>query len=201
MRTLSYACAAVLAAAVAAPTARAATPDVISGGCYFDTTSHRPIADGRSYGVIGDVSATWTGTTPPAPIGATVTCWIDINGVPAPGTTHSYGDAGAVPGVQAGSDPVSFVATDRDFVALCHSVTFADGTTQSDCAVSGGPQFPPQVVADLLDTATGITCRQLGALAGSYPGGVVIDPTGDVAVPDPLGLGLDPVYDCPPYAG
>jgi hypothetical protein len=41
-------------------------------------------------------------------------------------------------------------------------------------------------------------CPVLSHLAGNYPGGLSIHPDGDVYVPDPLGLGLNPVYDCPP---
>lgn len=145
---LAVAAAAVLAAGglVVAP-AGATSSDVMHGGCYFDT-SPRYTGD-TMVGVIGDASVTTTGDSPPAPIGATVTCWIQVNGTPAPGTRHSYGDAGGVPGIQAGSDPLVFDATKTDDVALCTSVVFADGFTDGNlCPPIDTIQIPPQTVVD-----------------------------------------------------
>src|SRR5579885_1693238 len=101
VRAALVALAAALAAAavVAPPGVAAAAPDVLTGGCFLDTATDQPFANGETYGVIGDISTSRTGDTPPAPIGATVTCWIEIHGVVAPGTTHSFGDIGPAPGV------------------------------------------------------------------------------------------------------
>jgi len=195
-----------------APAAHAESSNVFYGGCYYDTLGQPayPAADPTVYtGVIGDKSETFVPGTPPMPIGATVTCWIEINRVVAPGTTHTYGDVG-VPGVQAGADPVSFTAGAADEVDLCHTVDFADGTSLSECVGPVYIQVPPECPlfgCDILGTINRIiiadvdpvACPELAKLAGSYPGGVTIDPTGDVFVPDPLSLGLNPIYDCPPY--
>jgi len=147
------------------PAARAGTPDVVYGGCYFSTDSQPTVTGDVQTGVIGDASVTASGDSTPQPIGATVTCWIEVNGVTEPGTTHSYGDLGGIRGVQAGADPLSFAAYGSDMVEVCESVTFADGTTQAACPVSApsedtcaGPvggggsfQFPPQQTEDLLN--------------------------------------------------
>jgi len=194
-----------------APAAHAANPDVFHGDCFYDVVEHPPATGDDLYtGVIGDRSRTTTGDFPPAPIGAIVTCWIEINGVVAPGTTHSYGDIAGIPGVQAGADPISVTAVAGDWWMLCHRVDFADGTTQSECESPVNIQIPPECplgTCDLIGTINRlfikvidpVVCPALAQLAGSYPGGVTIDPTGDVSIPDPLGLGINPVYDCPPY--
>ncbi|MDQ1745759.1 MAG: hypothetical protein QOD07_22 [Frankiaceae bacterium] len=134
---------------LAVPGAFATSPDVMHGGCYFDTV---PATADSYVGVIGDQSATTTGGSPPAPIGATVTCWIQVNGFAAPGTTHSYGDVAGEPGVQHGQDPVAFTAQPGDYVGLCWSVAFADHTTADDCSVDASPQFPPQPVVDVVNS-------------------------------------------------
>ena len=189
--------------------AGAASTDQIHGGCFFDTNSQATATNGSYVGVIGDHSVTTTGATPPAPIGATVTCTITVNGAGV--VTKSYGDVGGVAGVQAGSDQISFTAADNDLVALCETVNYADGTsTGPDCSPSTSLQIPPQQVIDALDTVFNtlddaqktitdpIICPALASHAGSY-GPITIDSTGDVTGPDPLDLGLNPYFDCPPY--
>ncbi|MDQ1745760.1 MAG: hypothetical protein QOD07_23 [Frankiaceae bacterium] len=207
MRRLSLAALAAVVLALVVPAGHAAAPDVMHGGCFVDTLSKSAAGSNENVGAIGADSVTTTGDFPPAPIGATVTCWIEVNFVEAPGTRFHYSGFGA----QAGIDPVSFVATDSDFVEGCESVRFADGTTDSGCPIGGGdPQIPPQFVLDWLNavfddlTAAEIAyvdpavCPALVAAAGSY-GPVTIGPDGDVFLPDPYDLGLTPVYDCPPY--
>ena len=193
---------------LAVPPAGAAGGDVTHGGCFFDTMAQPSYPHANpavNTGVIGDLSTTKS-TETRMPIGATVTCWIDVNNVEAPGTRFSYsGD-----GVQAGVNPVSYVANDWDWVVRCQEVTYADGTT--DPATCPDPieiQIPPECIAscDILGTidqfivyaVDPVVCPALSKLAGSYPGGVTIDPTGDVTVPDPLDLFDGPAYDCPPY--
>jgi len=209
MRRVLLASVAVGASVLFAPTAHAGNPDVFRGDCFYDVTDRPPAPDDDVYtGVIGDRSTTMTGDSPPTPIGATVTCWIEINGVVAPGTTHSYGDVAGIVGVQAGADPASVTADVGDSWELCHRVDFADATTQSECEAPITIQVPPEcggcsvigIVLDAWETYLDpVVCSELAQRAGSYPGGVTIDPTGDVTVPDPLSLGLDPIYDCPPY--
>ena len=103
------------ASMLGAPTAHAGNPDVFRGDCFYDTIEGPPNTGDAAYvGVIGDRSITTTGDFPPTPIGATVTCWIEINGAVAPGTTHSYGDIAGIPGVQAGADLVTLSAVPGD---------------------------------------------------------------------------------------
>lgn len=194
------------------PAAGASADDVVHGGCFFDSGTDL-VTGPHEVGVIGDVSVTTTGDIPPAPIGATVTCWLLADGAVVPGSTHTYGDIPGHPGMQAGSDPASVTTTGPDDrPVVCESVTFADGTSTPadlDCPGFAGPEFPPQVVWDTFnevgscsDFVTScfdlVACPVFVQLAGDYPGGVSIRPDGDVYLPDPLGFGLDPVYDCPP---
>lgn len=199
------------ASAFVVPTAHAVSPDVIHGGCTYDSATRPSTDPGGNVGVIGDVSATTDASG--KPIAATVSCWIDVNGVEAPGTRFGY----AGTGVQVGANPITFATSNTDEIQLCTSVLFADNTTTGDeCLVSDGPEFPPQVVWDEFDAVAGVIdavegcdashqqcsvlCPRLELLAGSY-GPVTIGPDGDVVVADPLGLGLNPLYDCPPYGG
>jgi hypothetical protein len=188
------------ASLLAAPAAQAATTDVIYGGC-FDNTLSGPSNDGVNTGVIGDVSATTDSAG--VPIGATVTCWIEVNSVEAPDTRFSYSGFG----VQAGSNPISYTSFDVDTVKTCQEVAYDDGSANTSCSpVTVVHPVPPEC-CDLVETvfdalATYVdpaVCPALAGLAGSYPGGLAIQPDGDLYVPDPLGLGLGPVYDCPPY--
>ena len=184
---------------VPVPSAQAARPDVIHGGCFLETVAD-PSADGTQVGVIGDLSVTRTGAIPTMPIGATVSCWIEVDGVEAPGTRFSYSGLGA----QAGADRISYTAADSEIVAECQSVTFADGTTQAlPCPAPLGPFYlPPRSVTELLvelfDFADALVCPALAAGVGTY-GPVTIAPDGDVYLPDPFALGINPFWDCPPY--
>ena len=192
-----------VAALLAAPAAHASgNYDTIWGGCAFATDA--TASGGDTYvGVLSDFSVSTTGLVP-VPIDATVTCSIQVNGVDAPGTVHTYGDGTTA--VQAGADPVSYTAGASDIVWLCEIDHFADGTTLTDrCGPTFGDQFPPQRVIDLVNfvfvsAVDPAACPALVKLAGNYPGGLTIAADGDVSVPDPLDLGLNPVYDCPPYA-
>lgn len=182
--------------------AHAGGPDRIHGGCSYETVK-KPTTDEYD-GVIRDRSITTDGDG--APTGATVTCWIDVNGVEAPDTRFSYTGSG----VQAGANQISFTAGDTDWVTLCRAVTYADGSTEpTECAGPVVIQIPPEciVTCDIIGTLDRLivyavdpaVCPALLRLAGSYPGGVTIAPDGDVYVPDPLILFDGPVYDCPPY--
>ena len=199
MRRLLLVAVLLCSGAFVAPAAHAARPDVIHGGCFFDTVAD-PSTAGGQIGVIGDVSITRTGAIPTVPIGATVSCWIEVDGVEALGTRFSYSGFG----VQAGVDRLSYAAADDQIVGGCESVTFADGTTQTyPCPQPLGPFYvPPQPVTELLgeffDFADPLVCTALSGAAGTY-GPVTVRPDGDVYVLDPLSLGLNPLYDCPPY--
>jgi len=192
-----------------APAASAAGGDIIDGGCFFNTDQQATLTGGANVGVIGDYSLTQDASG--LPIDATVSCQIQVNDVPAPGTTFSYSG----PGVQAGADRVSFTSAPEDWINLCQRVQYADGTDTGwvcpgpeHCFIEGPPCFPP-LVNVLLDLVSGVVndafvtvidpqvCPVLVANAGTY-GPVTIASDGDVYVADPLGL-VGQVYDCPPY--
>jgi len=194
-----------------APAASAAGGDIIDGGCFFNTDQQATLTGGANVGVIGDKSLTQDASG--LPIDATVSCQIQVNRAPAPGTTFSYSGFG----VQAGVDRASFTAGPADSVNLCQRVVYADGTDTGwvcpgveHCFIEGPPWpcLPPAVNA-LLDLVNGVlndafttiidpqVCPVLVANAGTY-GPVTIAPDGDVYVLDPLGL-IGVAYDCPPY--
>jgi hypothetical protein len=154
--------------------AHADGPDHVHGGCSYDTVE-KPTTNEYD-GVIRDRSITTDGTG--APTGATVTCWIDVNGVEAPDTRFSYTGFG----VQAGANQISFTAGDTDWVTLCRAVTYADGSTEpTECAGPVVIQIPPECIlgCDIVGTLNRfivyavdpVVCPELVTLAGSYPGG------------------------------
>jgi len=189
---------------VGGATAHAAGPNVVHGGCFLEQIGTDGLSGDTHAAIIGDRSVTTDASG--LPIDATVSCWVAVNGAEAPGTRFSYSG----PGVQAGADRTSYVAGFTDTVSLCQSVAYADNTTDSTCYVDASPQIPPQAVDDFINylftfvdpmplPVDAIVCPLFGALAGEYPGGLVIDVTGDVTVPDPFGGGTIRLYDCPPY--
>jgi hypothetical protein len=196
--------------ATATPAAHATTSDLIFGGCSYNTDQNDTVTGPDTYvGVVDDASATVDSAG--TPVAATVSCQIRVNDVAAPGATFSYSGLG----VQAGANSVSLTAAPTDVVDLCQRVVYADLTdtgwvcpTTDRCFVNA-PCFPPGVNT-LLDLVSGnvnnaftstidpALCPVLAAHAGSY-GPVTVAPDGDVYVPDPVGLGLNPIYDCLPY--
>jgi len=189
-----------------APASAAFGSDSIQGGCSFNTNQNETLTGGRNAGQISDLSVTTDATG--APTFATVSCWVIVNGVEAPGTRINAAGIG----VQAAVATVSF-ASDDDWVALCQQVVYGDGTVDTDCPIDHDWNLPPRSVIDILDAVFGVVnaafvayvdpvaCPVLVQLAGSYPGGVTIAPDGDVHVTDPLNwLGETLVQDCPPYA-
>jgi hypothetical protein len=181
--------------------------DTHHGGCFFNTDENAVATNSQNQGVIGDLSVTVDGNNQPT--GADVTCTITVNGIPQVSKTYSGNP------VQAGSDQVVFTASDTDAVQLCQTITYADHSTESSCGDATSQQIPPQQVIDALngifDTLTAfeistvdpIVCPVLvtlhGVTGGGVPGVVEIHADGDVYVADPLSLGINPVYDCPPY--
>ena len=183
-----------------------AAGDLIQGGCGFITDDVGTLNGGNIEGVIYDASATLGPTG--VPTGATVECWVAVNGVKQDST-----DLVATGfGVQANAKQISFATSAGDIIEEIQCVTYADGTTEpctGPCTCDA--QIPPQGVIDLYDAVSAdvnrdkdavvdpVVCPLLVKLAGSY-GPVTIAPDGDVYVPDPLDLFGGPVYDCPPYS-
>lgn len=144
---------AVAATMLVTPVAHADNGDTIHGGCFVDSYATPPPYGSANAGVIGDESASTTGQ-PPAPIGATVTCWLQVNGVDLTSTRHTYGDGTSA--VQAGTDPVTYTAGPTDSVGLCERDDFADGTSATTCFALGDDiQVPPQFVLDLTQEVLG----------------------------------------------
>jgi hypothetical protein len=209
MRMMLIAGLALSTGAFVAPAGHAATPDTIKGGCFFNTV--QVTTAGGYVGYIGDVSVTRDGSG--LPTGATVSCWLAVNGVEAPGTRHTYGDMSSP--VQAGIDLTSYTISPYDDVAECEYVVYADNTTSStDCPPIDTIEIPPQKVRDLLVAieriaqgaicadgpadVCAIVCPQLQTLAGDY-GPLTITPDGDVVLVDQYYIGYNPIFDCPPY--
>jgi hypothetical protein len=183
--------------------------DTLKGGCGFDTNQHAVITNGQNQGKIYVLAASQEASGTPST--ATVSCWIDVNGVAQAGTTLTV----TANGVIAGQADITFASVTGDTITECQQVTFADGSTWTakdgnvgvDCPAA--TEITTQPVVDVLnavfDALNGVLigldptiCGVLQKLAGNYAGVLVIDPTGDVTVNDPLGL-VGKVYDCPPY--
>ncbi|MBV9097007.1 MAG: hypothetical protein JO079_03020 [Frankiaceae bacterium] len=182
--------------------------DSTVGGCTFNTDENQIATGGQNVGEIADLSITTDANH--APIGATVECWIVVNGVKVDSTDLVASGFG----VQANAKQITFTAASYDTVQLCQTVRYADGTVEPPCdepCGGAGCPFPPQWVFDVVDTVfTTLTdlelqhvdpalCPELVKLAGTY-GPITIAADGDVYVPDPLTLFGGPVWDCPPYA-
>ena len=193
-----------MVAGSAPPATASPAGDTIYGGCSFDTEEQAIVTGGQNVGVIADTSVTTDAAN--RPIGATVECYIEVNGIKQPSTDLLASGNG----VQANAKQISFPAYDYDTIWVVQCVTYADGSTDpcmGPCACE--VQIPPQQVIDLLNKVTGpvnaawiqyvdpVVCPQLVKLAGNY-GPVTIAADGDVSVNDPLGM-LGMLYDCPPY--
>ena len=181
--------------------------DAIHGGCSFNTDSNQTATQGQNEGVIDATAILLTSANTPD-AGASVHCKIQVNGVDAPGTQLDVSANAA--GIVQGQAQISFDDQDGTLPsALCEKDDWGDGdTTGWVCRASIVVQIPPQEVIDLLDalfigTIDPLVCPvlvQLGqATGGGVPGVLEIRADGDVYVADPLGLGLNPVDDCPPY--
>jgi hypothetical protein len=164
------------------------------GGCTFNANSQAQVTQPNTY--VGYLAARVTTTHADAPHAATVDCYLYVNGV---AVDHLF-VAGTPAGVEAGAKTTTFVAAPADVVSLCTTVTYNNGSGPVDtfCGNAITIQIPPQAVIDLLNgTLDPLLCPILASLAGTY-GPITIDNTGDVTInPDPLGL--NPIYDCPPY--
>lgn len=187
----------LIGSVLSAPAAHAAA-DTIDGGCVVAVADLHSVTNFATNGFLIDASVTRDDGG--MPIGATVTCWIQVNGVESAGTRF----ASSGPGVQVGLNQVVFVLDQTDSVAVCERVAYADGTTTSSCAAPSEVGVPPQLIFDTIHSAfvavDPVVCPVLAANSGNYPAGVGLSSTGDVVLTDPLDLlGTLVVYDCPPY--
>jgi len=176
----------------------------IFGGCFFVAIRSADITNFATEGFEGEVSVTTDSSNRPTT--ATVTCWIDVNGLKQPNTTITATSTGVQVAVPA---QIAVVAGDSDIISECEAVTYADFTTQpTTCTPATESQLPPQAVYDALnlvlaDFVDPIVCPELVNIGirihGGIPGVLTIGPDGDVSVIDPFGDGINPIYDCPPY--
>lgn len=178
----------VMASAGPATVAHADQGDTLRGGCAFDSDQNdTTLNNGQNRGVIYDLSVSQEASGGPS--GATVACWIDVNGSEYPGSrVVASGN-----GVQANSARIAFVAGELDVVAMCQQVTFDDGSTwdspegtNPDCPVSVSPGgFPPQVLIDTIDTVLSelpagvqqLVIDTVNAVLDQLPGAKTVDGT------------------------
>jgi hypothetical protein len=206
--------AAVLVMGLPMTSASADAGDAISGGCSFNTDANQTATQGQNNGAI-EVTAFMQTSAKTPDAGASVDCKIQVNGVDAPGTEIDVA-ANAV-GLVQGQAQISFDDQGGTLPsALCEKDNWGDGDTSGwVCQGSTEIQIPPQQVIDALDglfatldqleidNVDPVVCPVLktigAAIGGGVPGVLEIRADGDVYVADPLALGLNPVWDCPPY--
>lgn len=182
---------------IGAPAAHA-SGDTITGGCFASTDEHSILTNGQNQGilVIASVTRDASGLE-----NATVACWIDVNGVEQPGTRLTDTNVG----VQLAQQQIAYLALDDDVVTLCEQVHFWNDNFDT------GPVCQPTVIRVIVPTPVvgpvnqifpndidPLLCPEFRSLHGDY-GPVTIATDGDISIPDPLGLGYNPIYDCPPY--
>jgi hypothetical protein len=95
--------------------------DTLKGGCGLTSVQQEIATNGAADGFF--VGLTVAQEASGAPAGATITCWIDVNGVEQPGTRMTFRSG------QAASTRVSYITVDGDKVTVCMHVTFDDGST------------------------------------------------------------------------
>jgi len=167
---------------LAAPAAHA-SGHVVHGGCFMLAASSDPVADN--------------------PIGATVFCKVQVDGVDTSFPASSFASL-LGSGVEIGVGETLFSALDNDSATICQRVLYDDGAdTGYHCRSVIEASAPPQVVPDLLDSTVfqpvvdPTLCPVLQSNPGTYAGGLVeVQPEGDVYLPNTL---TGPIYDCPPY--
>jgi len=144
--TRRAACVAIAITALVGPAIAASADqgDTVKGGCGFNATQNAILTNGQNEGLIYDASETQEATGTPS--GATVQCWIDVNGIEGPATRISASGFAT----QSSSKQISYYAGTTDTVTLCQQVTFDDGATwlgpdgtNPDCRVVIGPPQPP----------------------------------------------------------
>jgi hypothetical protein len=169
--------------------------DTLNGGCGFNTNQNSIATNGQNEGVIFVTAL--SNEAAGGPSTATVSCWIDVNGVEQGGTRLTVTGTGPIVGQQQ----ISFSAGDTDFIAECQEVVFADGSTWTapdgnvgvDCSASASVGGSPQ-----LDQ---LLCPVFVALYAETNGGVLgvlrISSGGDLYLANPTGTGYTKIWDCP----
>ena len=198
---------AIMAVGLPMTSANADSSDTRHGGCFFNTDANQQVTQNENQGVIGVDAVMITPANTPDAL-AEIDCKIQVNTADAPGTEIDVKANAA--GVVSGQQQIIFDDQGGTLPsALCENDISGDGSSSGwVCRASMEIQIPPQVVLDLLDTlfTTVIdptTCPVFVAIHNATGGGVqgvlYIASDGDILIADPLGLGLNPVDDCPPY--
>ena len=178
--------------------------DTLTGGCGFNTDENQVATNGQNEGVIYVAALSQDGS-PQTPSGATVSCWIEVNGAQATPTLTTHGTGAIVNAAQ-----ISFTAVDGDQITECQQVTFDDGSPwvgpgggNPDCPAATTVTFPPPVVQGLIDTVIAtvntvlaltdainpIICPIFAALGPQNIAGIVtIAADGSLVIADPVGL-------------
>lgn len=123
-KTRRAACVAIAITALVGPVIAASADqgDTLKGGCGSNTTENSILTNGQNQGVIYVAALSQEATGLPST--ATVSCWIDVNGVEQPGTRITSTGSGVI----AGQQQISFSSVVGDVVVECQQVVFADGS-------------------------------------------------------------------------
>jgi len=176
--------------------------DAIHGGCSL-VAAEDPTIPNQYDGVIGTASVTTNPQLNPYP--ATVNCHVEVNGVVVSDPAGSFNGVG---GVEIGTAQGTFRAKDTDVVTLCEDVLYWWDWKPQPKVCTAVDWVQVGVATDTLENleielVDPLVCPILVSVGqltgGGIPGVLQINPDGDVYVADPLGLGINPVYDCPPY--
>lgn len=181
--------------------------DTVHGGCEFLTYREQAATSGVNKGAI-EVSAALQNSAGIPDSGASVRCKIQVNGIDAPGTEIDV-DADTAGLVQGQAQIVFDDQGGTLPSALCEEDNWSDGDSSGwVCQGSSQFQIPPQAVIDAVNSVTATTLdptvcpvfQELHDLTGGGVLGVVrIGADGDLYLAQPVGVGYDKVYDCPPY--
>jgi hypothetical protein len=182
----------IVAPLTSVPQATAATGDQLRGGCGFVAVNVPGLTNGQNEGVI--FVAAYSQASNGTPSGATVSCWIDVNGNEQPGTRITVAGSGPI----VGQEQIMFGANETDSVTECEEVTFAASSTV-DCPAATEVTIPPQSARDTIaSTVIPIICPVLVSLGPQNVFGVLTIATdGDVSAGG--GVLNNPIIDCPPY--
>jgi len=122
--TLIAGAASIIAIVVGQGTAaQADTTDHLYGGCGLHVTLVSTLSPDRYSGEIFEASASLDATN--SPTTASVSCWVEVNGVEAVNSRLNTGGFA----FQEGEKSLAYTAGATDVVALCQQVTFLDGST------------------------------------------------------------------------
>ncbi|MDQ1698676.1 MAG: hypothetical protein QOG34_539 [Frankiaceae bacterium] len=205
---------ALLTLAAPLTSANADYGDTIKGGCGFAALNNSTLTGGaNNTGVIYDVSVSQEQNGLPS--GATVQCWIEVNGVYQLGTDiFASGNP-----IQDNAQQIMFNAYPGDSVALCQSVSFwdpstwtaPDGNVGIDCQPATSIGFPPQALIDAVNTVLDLADKTLAPTlcplfmelyqitGGGVLGVIHVQPDGDLYLAKPLGVDYYQIYDCAPF--